>query len=58
MCKRSVFGDKTQDDLLLEMSSDNVDPESMAAPQRRDIKYIRDFMLRFGLLSSVFYKHR
>ena len=36
------------------MSSDNVDLESMAMPQRWDIKYIRDFMLRFGLLSSVF----
>jgi Mg2+-importing ATPase len=36
------------------IASDNVDPEMVAVPQRWDIKFIRRFMLVFGLLSSVF----
>ena len=36
------------------ISSDNVDPERVARPQRWDIKDIQRFMIVFGLISSVF----
>jgi len=36
------------------ISTDRVDPEMIDRPRRWDIKYIRNFMLTFGLLSSVF----
>jgi Mg2+-importing ATPase len=36
------------------ISSDNVDPEQVAVPQRWDIRHIRQFMIVFGLISSVF----
>ncbi|MBC7292899.1 MAG: HAD-IC family P-type ATPase, partial [Thermoleophilia bacterium] len=36
------------------IASDNVDPEMVAGPRRWDIRFIRRFMLVFGLLSSVF----
>ncbi|MCZ0963649.1 magnesium-translocating P-type ATPase [Paracoccus benzoatiresistens] len=36
------------------ISSDKVDPERVAAPQRWNVKDIRRFMIVFGLVSSVF----
>lgn len=36
------------------ISTDNVDPERIAAPQRWNIKEIQQFMLVFGLVSSCF----
>jgi P-type Mg2+ transporter len=36
------------------IASDNVDPEMVTVPRRWDIRFIRRFMLVFGLLSSVF----
>jgi Mg2+-importing ATPase len=36
------------------IASDNVDPEMVAVPRRWDIRFIRRFMLVFGLLSSIF----
>jgi Mg2+-importing ATPase len=36
------------------IASDNVDSEMVAVPRRWDIRFIRRFMLVFGLLSSVF----
>jgi len=36
------------------ISTDSVDPEMIDGPRRWDIKFIRKFMLTFGLLSSVF----
>ena len=36
------------------IAGDRVDPESVAAPRRWDTAFIRDYMIRFGLLSSVF----
>jgi Mg2+-importing ATPase len=36
------------------IASDRVDPELVETPRRWDIRFIRDFMLTFGLLSSVF----
>jgi P-type Mg2+ transporter len=36
------------------IASDNVDPELVEAPRRWDIRFIRRFMIVFGLVSSVF----
>ncbi len=36
------------------IASDNVDPEMVVVPRRWDIRFIRRFMLVFGLLSSIF----
>jgi P-type Mg2+ transporter len=36
------------------IASDRVDPELVNKPRRMDIKFIRNFMVVFGLLSSVF----
>jgi len=36
------------------IASDNVDHEAVDKPRRWDIKFIRKFMITFGLLSSVF----
>jgi P-type Mg2+ transporter len=36
------------------IASDRVDPEPVNKPRRMDIKFIRNFMVVFGLLSSVF----
>lgn len=36
------------------IASDNVDEEMIAKPHRWDIKFVRNFMIVFGLVSSVF----
>ena len=36
------------------IATDSVDPELVEQPRRWDIRFIRNFMLTFGLLSSVF----
>jgi len=36
------------------IATDNVDFEQIARPQRWDIRFIRNFMILFGLLSSLF----
>lgn len=36
------------------ISTDNVDPETISKPRRWDIKFIRKFMIVFGLLSTLF----
>lgn len=36
------------------IASDNVDAEWVAKPQRWDISFIRDYMVLFGLVSSIF----
>jgi Mg2+-importing ATPase len=36
------------------IAADNVDPEAAERPQGWDIRFVRDFMIVFGLLSSVF----
>jgi Mg2+-importing ATPase len=35
------------------IATDNVDPDAVATPHRWDIRFIRRFMLAFGLVSSV-----
>jgi Mg2+-importing ATPase len=36
------------------IATDNVDPEMIERPHRWDIKFIRNFMLTFGIVSSAF----
>lgn len=36
------------------IATDRLDPEQLARPRRWDLRYIRDFMIVFGLLSSCF----
>ena len=36
------------------ISTDNVDPETIAKPRHWDIKFIRKFMIVFGMLSTLF----
>ncbi|HEX9377563.1 MAG TPA: magnesium-translocating P-type ATPase [Actinomycetota bacterium] len=36
------------------IAADHVDPEQLQRPGRWDIRFIRDFMIAFGLLSSAF----
>jgi P-type Mg2+ transporter len=36
------------------IAADRVDPEQRQRPQRWDLRFIRDFMVAFGLLSSAF----
>ena len=36
------------------IADDNVDPESVQVPRRWNIKFIRNFMVVFGLVSSAF----
>lgn len=38
----------------LGIAADNVDPESVTGPHRWDIHFIRDFMIIFGVVSSIF----
>ena len=52
--KQVLFTNLMTDFPEMTIASDNVDPEMVAVPRRWDIKFIRRFMLVFGLLSSVF----
>jgi Mg2+-importing ATPase len=36
------------------IAMDNVDPEMVDRPRRWDVKFIRNFMMTFGLISSIF----
>jgi Mg2+-importing ATPase len=36
------------------IATDRLDPELVARPRRWDVRFIRDFMITFGLISSVF----
>jgi Mg2+-importing ATPase len=36
------------------IATDRVDAEAVQQPRHWDVKFIRDFMIRFGVLSSVF----
>jgi len=38
----------------INIASDNVDPEMLDQPRRWNIRFIRQFMLTFGILSSLF----
>jgi Mg2+-importing ATPase len=38
----------------LTIATDRVDPEMVEKPRRWDIRFIRNFMITFGLISSIF----
>ncbi|RVQ68766.1 magnesium-translocating P-type ATPase [Croceicoccus ponticola] len=54
LAKQILLNNFMSDLPSLAISTDNVDPESVAAPQRWDIGKIRRFMIVFGLVSSIF----
>lgn len=39
---------------VLRIASDSVDEEMVKKPRRWNLKFIRDFMITFGLVSSFF----
>lgn len=49
-----LLGNLLTDFCAMTIASDAVDPEDLAIPRRWNIKRIRNFMIVFGLLSSVF----
>lgn len=52
--KQILFNNFLSDLPSMAISTDAVDPEAVARPQRWDIVTIRRFMILFGLVSSVF----
>ena len=52
--KQILFTNLMTDFPEMNIASDNVDTEMIMQPRRWDIKFIRKFMLIFGILSSVF----
>ena len=54
LAKQILLNNFLSDFPSLTIAADNVDPELVANPRRWDIKFIRDIMVIFGLISSVF----
>ncbi|MFO1012751.1 MAG: magnesium-translocating P-type ATPase [Caulobacteraceae bacterium] len=54
LAKQILLNNFLSDIPSLSISSDNVDPEAVAAPQHWDIAQVQRFMIVFGLISSVF----
>jgi Mg2+-importing ATPase len=54
LAKQILLNNFLSDFPSLTIASDNVDPELVEKPRRWDIKFIRDIMIIFGLISSVF----
>ncbi len=54
LAKQILLNNFLSDFPSLTIATDNVDPELVEKPRRWDIKFIRDIMLIFGLISSVF----
>ncbi|HMA54768.1 MAG TPA: magnesium-translocating P-type ATPase, partial [Acidobacteriota bacterium] len=54
LAKQILLNNFLSDFPALAMAGDNVDPEWVRTPHRWDIKSIRNFMIIFGLTSSVF----
>jgi Mg2+-importing ATPase len=52
--KQILFTNLLTDFPEMTIATDNVDKEMLGRPRRWNIKFIRNFMLVFGLLSSVF----
>ena len=52
--KQILFLNMLTDLPEMTIASDNVDPELIQTPRKWDIKFIRNFMIVFGILSSVF----
>lgn len=54
LAKQILLNNFLSDFPSLTIAADNVDPELVANPRRWDIKFIRDMMVIFGLISSLF----
>ena len=54
LAKQILFNNFLSDFPAIGIPGDNVDAEMLTKPHRWDMKYIRSFMIVFGLLSSVF----
>jgi len=52
--KQILLNNFLSDFPAMTIASDAVDPEMVSRPQRWDIRFIRNFMVIFGLISSVF----
>ena len=54
LAKQILLNNFLSDFPAMGVPGDNVDEEMLAKPHRWDIRYIRSFMIVFGLVSSVF----
>ncbi|MBX7053382.1 MAG: magnesium-translocating P-type ATPase [Pyrinomonadaceae bacterium] len=54
LAKQILLNNFLSDIPAIAIAGDNVDPEYIAAPHRWDVKFIRNFMVVFGFVSSVF----
>lgn len=54
LAKQILLNNFLSDIPAIAIASDNVDREAVETPHRWDIKFIRNFMIVFGLVSSVF----
>jgi Mg2+-importing ATPase len=54
LAKQILLNNFLSDFPAIAIASDNVDPEWVLTPHRWDVRFIRNFMIVFGLVSSVF----
>jgi Mg2+-importing ATPase len=54
LAKQILLNNFLSDFPAITIAGDNVDREYIEAPHRWNVKFIRDFMIIFGLVSSVF----
>jgi Mg2+-importing ATPase len=54
LAKQILLNNFLSDIPAMTIATDDVDPELVDIPRRWDIKFIRNFMITFGLVSSVF----
>ncbi len=54
LAKQILLNNFLSDIPAIAIAGDNVDPELVRSPRRWDIRYIRSFMVVFGVTSSVF----
>ena len=54
LAKQILLNNFLSDFPAIAIASDNVDPEYVQTPHRWDVKFIRDFMIIFGVVSSAF----
>lgn len=54
LAKQVLLNNFLSDIPALAIAGDNVDPEMVRSPRRWDIRFIRSFMIVFGLTSSIF----
>ncbi len=54
LAKQILLNNFLSDIPSLAIASDNVDPDQLQQPRHWDIKFIRRFMISFGLVSSLF----